>query len=288
MLKKIVQESIQQISHDTKLVRLSFFTSFFHSLTMVAIILYNINNILTSQFETWISYNTLFLYLKDKINIVVVIIIIGFIWYELIYPIGQAAIIHYLHNKQQKIGKSISKGVEKFFVMFEFNNLMLTFGVMTFFTTFLRLISLDILTNQFVLILLGIWLFCVLLASIFWPYVKYTINIDGLNLYDWIKHSTKLTINNFGLTIKFVFLEIMLLIRFVINILLILWIPLLILLITTSLDLKDNTFINFLIYGTAIILIIWTAYINGLIEAFFATYRYKAYETITAKETDLN
>lgn len=277
MFKKIIEHAIHIISNDTKLVRFSFITSFFHSISVMTMILYSFNNIITSKFDKWVSYTEIFNYVQDDIIIVIIIVAIWFIWYQLIYPIGQATVIHYLHSWQKNIWKSIWKGIEKFFAMFEFNNLLWLFGVITFITTLLRLTYLEILNNFFILILISIWWICVLTAAFIRPYTKYAINIEWLGLYDAIKRSSRLSIQNFGITIKFVILEFFLIFRFIFGTLIIMWVPLLIMYIATNLKLNDTKLTEIIVYITAIWFLFITTYINGIIEAFFATYRYKVY-----------
>jgi len=278
MFKKIIEKTIHIISNNTKIVRFSFITSFFHSIYVMIMVLLGINSVINAKYNKWISYNHIFSFLKWDLSIVIIIAIIGFIGYEFIYPIGQAAIINYLNSWQKNIWKAIWKWIEKFFVMFEFNNLLRLFSLVTFWTTILRLAYLDILNNFFVFILLSIRWICVLSATFIRPYTKYTINIEWLNLSDAIKRSTKLAIQNIWITIKFVILEFFLMFRFIFGTLVIIGVPLLIIYITTSLNINNTKLVEIMIYTTVILLWLITTYINGVIEAFFATYRYKVYK----------
>ena len=51
MSQSLIQESLERVSQDTKLVRLSFIMSFFHSLVVIGTFILSINNVLVSRFE---------------------------------------------------------------------------------------------------------------------------------------------------------------------------------------------------------------------------------------------
>lgn len=287
MFKKIIEESIQFISNNTKVIRLAFITSFFHSLTILALIANNINNLIKTKFNGGISYTSVFDYIKHERWLVIIIIIVGAIGYELIYPIWQASLVHFIKWWWKKIWTSISKGIEKFFVMFELNNLVTIFAWTTFLMTILRFGILEIASNTFIIIILWIWFFFVIFAGLFRPYINYAINLEDMNLYDAMKRSVNLTIHNFWITLKFVLLQIILLFRFIINIAIVLGIPILLVFLASSLNILGKV-TNIIIIVTLIFLVIGTAYINGIIEAFFATYRYKVYERIVKKENEID
>ena len=66
-------------------------------------------------------------------------------------------------------------------------------------------------------ILIGIRGIMVLFASIFWSYAKVIIILEGVQVFDAIKKSTKLAFLNLGLSIKLMFVEFILLFRFLIT-----------------------------------------------------------------------
>ncbi|NOZ44468.1 MAG: hypothetical protein GXP45_05020 [bacterium] len=207
MFKKILESSIHYLIENNKLIRISFITSFFHSLSIFALFLYNINNILHYRFASGLDYNLIFHFLKGELHIIIIILIIGIIGYELLYPIGQASMIHYIHNNDQKLSKSVVQGMEDFFPMFEFINLAMMLGAVTVLTTILRLITLEIMGNPIVIILMSIRIICAVATGIMRPYVKYALTLQGMNLSDALKYSAKLSSKNLGITIKFLILE---------------------------------------------------------------------------------
>lgn len=91
------------------------------------------------------------------------------------------------------------------------------FGLFTFSTVVLRLYLIDVLGNVVIDILIGIRGIMVLFASIFWSYAKVIIILEGVQVFDAIKKSTKLGFLNLGLSIKLMFVEFILLFRFLIT-----------------------------------------------------------------------
>ena len=91
------------------------------------------------------------------------------------------------------------------------------FGLFTFSTAVSRLYLIDVLGNVVIDILIGIRGIMVLFASIFWSYAKVIIILEGVQVFDAIKKSTKLAFLNLGLSIKLMFVEFILLFRFLIT-----------------------------------------------------------------------
>lgn len=287
MFKRILRDSISKIVEDTRLIRLSFLVTFCHFVSIVYLMVWNINNLLTYRYEKWIPMSKALEYILNRsqdnnmtVAIIIVVAII-FIWYSLLYPIWESAMIHYLDKEWQRTWKVIWKWVNDFFVMFEFEAMMFSFGIFTYLITTLRMFMLNILDNSFIIILIIIWWIVVLLATILWSYAKFIIVLEWQNVFSAIKRSASLTIMNFGTTIKFVVIQLFLMIRFVINAIVVMGIPFLIVYIAIWLNVIESKIVWYVIAISVIILLFLMAYINAIIEAFFMTYRYKVYKSIT-------
>ena len=144
----------------------------------------------------------------------------------------------------------------------------------------LRLYLINVLGNIVVDILIGIRGIMVLFASIFWSYAKVIIVLDGVQVFDAIKKSTKVAFLNLGLSIKLMLVEFFLLFRFLITGALIVGIPLGIVYIAVWLNVLDNGFVEGLIRVVAGGLLLFLSYINCIVETYFLTYWYQAYKTI--------
>ena len=164
--------------------------------------------------------------------------------------------------------------------MLEYGGLSIPFGLFTFCTVVLRLYLINVLGNVVVDILIGIRGVMVLFASIFWSYAKVIIVLDGVQVFDAIKKSTKVAFLNLGLSIKLMLVEFFLLFRFLITGALIVGIPLGIVYIAVWLNILDNSFVEGLIRVVAGGLLLFLSYINCIVETYFLTYWYQAYKTI--------
>jgi MFS family permease len=286
MGKRIIAEALQLVMEDIKLVRIAFITSFCHSLIIIFLLIFNINNMFVARFETWVPLSDVMEFLVTSwirgnvVTSLIIVIIILMLWYAILYPIGQAAIIHYLRDQKFSIRDALAKWLTTFFPMFEFSALSGTFSMSTFIFIIIRLFMLDIVDNIFVRIIFGIRWLSILVVTILWPYSRYIIVIEKISMYDAIKRSGFYAIRNLWQTTKFVFLELLLLLRFLINIVFVIWVPFLLLYIASWFNLINSTTVWTIVAIVSIVLLLCTAYINGIIEAFFATYWYKIYNKI--------
>jgi len=290
MFKSILRDSITKITEDTRLVRLSFLVTFCHFVSIVYLMIWNVNNLLTYRYEKWIAMSKALEYIITRsqdnhmtIAIIITVAII-FIWYSLLYPIWEAAMIHYLDEEGQRTWRVIWKWMNDFFVMFEFDAMMFSFSTFMYMITILRMFMLNIIDNVFVIVLIIIWWAAVFLATILWSYAKFAIVLEWQHVFGAIKRSASLTIINFGTTIKFVIIQLFLTIRFLVNAIVIMGIPFLIVYIAIWLNVIESKIIWYVIGISVIALLFLMAYINAIIEAFFMTYRYKVYKKVTEEE----
>lgn len=80
------------------------------------------------------------------------------------------------------------------------------------------------------------------------------------------------------------FLEILLSIRFFINVAVVVGIPVLFMYFASILNILDSKIFGTLLTITIVGLFMLTTYINAIIESFFMVYRYKAFERIIEHE----
>lgn len=286
MGKRIIAAALQLVMEDNKLVRIAFITSFCHSLIILFLLAFNINNMIVARFEKGIPLWDVLEFMVQSgvkwniVPILIISIIVLLIWYAILYPIWQAALIHYLHDKKFSMRDAMAKWVTTFFPMFEYSALAGTFSISTFIFIVIRLFTLNIADNVFIRILFSIWWFSIFVIAILWPYTRYVIVLEDMSIYDAIKRSVYYSIRNLRQTTKFVLLELILLVRFFLNIIIVMWIPFILMYIASWLNILDSRTVGIIIAIISIILVLWTAYINGIIEAFFASYWYKVYHKI--------
>jgi hypothetical protein len=103
------------MKNDRKIIRLTFATSFFHSLIASLLILININTLFAKNYENGLYVGKVAEFFVQEINNnhviswVIGIAITLFLAYSLVYPVGQAAIIHYLNDKKKSIRDALKK-----------------------------------------------------------------------------------------------------------------------------------------------------------------------------------
>ena len=288
MFRQILSDSVTVLFQNPKLIRLSFLTLVFYSIVRIYFIVYYFNTFLLYKYESWVQLSDAFIYVLDKLNNqwilrAVIWVIIVLIWYLWFHPIGEASVVSALDNPQQSAFRSFVRGSGKFFPMLEYSWLSIPFWVFTFCTVMLRLYLMDIFDNIFITIIVGIRWFLVLFASVCWSYARIIIALEGCQVFDAIKKSTSLAMNNLGLSVKLMFVELLLMLRFIVIGLLIVGIPVLLIYIAAWLDVIQNSFVETTIRVVAASLLLVIAYLNCIVEAFFLTYWYQAYRKISPK-----
>ena len=288
MFRQILSDSVTVLFQNPKLSRLSFLTLVFYSIVRIYFIVYYFNTFLLYKYESWVQLSDAFIYVLDKLNNqwilrVVIWVIIVLIWYLWFHPIGEASVVSALDNPQQSAFRSFVRGSGKFFPMLEYSWLSIPFWVFTFCTVMLRLYLMDIFDNIFITIIVGIRWFLVLFASVCWSYARIIIALEGCQVFDAIKKSTSLAMNNLWLSVKLMFVELLLMLRFIVIGLLIVGIPVLLIYIAVWLDVIQNSFVETTIRVVAASLLLVIAYLNCIVEAFFLTYWYQAYRKISPK-----
>ena len=288
MFRQILSDSVTVLFQNPKLIRLSFLTLVFYSIVRIYFIVYYFNTFLLYKYESWVQLSDAFIYVLDKLNNqwilrAVIWVIIVLIWYLWFHPIGEASVVSALDDPQQSAFRSFVRGSGKFFPMLEYSWLSIPFWVFTFCTVMLRLYLMDIFDNIFITIIVWIRWFLVLFASVCWSYARIIIALEGCQVFDAIKKSTSLAMNNLGLSVKLMFVELLLMLRFIVIGLLIVGIPVLLIYIAVWLDVIQNSFVETTIRVVAASLLLVIAYLNCIVEAFFLTYWYQAYRKISPK-----
>jgi hypothetical protein len=204
MIKSIVQQSIHFLLEKPKIIRLSFLTTFGHTIVQIYIIIYFLVSIVRTRYEAGIDTSTAILYLFNKIQdlnirgVIIPFILMVLIRYVYIYHIGQASLIYYIQNEGKKFFSALRKGLQKFFPMMGSNAFFgMGLGLYTVVTYTIRLGMMDLLNNIVIKILLVIWRVIALFIALFAPYTKYCITTHNMTIFDAFRKSISLTLENF-------------------------------------------------------------------------------------------
>lgn len=290
MFRKILQDSVRTLLERPKIVRLGFLTLLCFSIVRLYYIIYYFNNILIRKYEWGVQVSDALLYFVSSLNehhaliTTIIALIIIVVWYLWLYPIGQAAVINALDKPDKWNTYSFFKWAERFFPMLEYGWLSIPFGLFTFCTVIIRLYLMDVFDSAIVQVVIVLWWFMVVSASVLWSYAVVIIALEWGQVFDAIRKSTSVAFKNFGLSVKLMLVEFLLLFRFLITWAIIVGIPLWLIYVAVWFKILDNTFVEWAIWIVwgCLLLLLW--YINCIIETFFLTYWYKAYKAITKEE----
>lgn len=274
------------MSEDVNIVRITFLTSFFHSLIVSFLIILNVNTLLSKNFENGLyiwKIAEFFVQAINKNQVVsyfLIVTLVLFFLYSIIYPVWQSAIIHYLHDRTISIKESLRRGRDDFFSMFEYSALSLIFSPIVFIITAFKLIIINWSTSKTLIIFLIIWFIIMNIVNILKSYTRYCIVIEWYSLYEALSYSFKLSFKNFKNTSRYVRNQTVLLVLFSLNFLLILWVPILMIYLFINLNIIHLLFFKFLVYFIFLLLILAGSYMSSIVRAFFAYYRHKIYKTL--------
>ena len=285
----ILREAFEEISQDTKFIRLATITTFVHSVIFLLYIVYWASTVM-SKSQWWdnpfVEFMIELIGLDWWINIwlLLIIWIPLLIWYSVLPPIGEWAMIYYLNNPRKQGTASLGKGLTKFLQMFEFDAAITFFNVVIFLVAISRIYVMDIGWSILVTIAMVIWFIVILFAAFLLPYSRFFITLEERKFFDAMRQSMHMSIQHFSITLKYILVDAILHLRFIFNIIIVFGIPVWLMYLWTRIGIADNGIVKWIFILLVIILFLITAYINGIIEAFFTTYRYKVYKYIKKEE----
>ncbi len=205
----------------------------------------------------------------------IILVILGaiiFVGYILTPPIFKGTLIHALMRikKYESITGSFEIGVRRFFPMFEFALITGSFSIITILTE-----------SSFILrwwgenvffIILPILLFVGmvgLIASFLFTYAEYFIILEDKRLIESIKESVVLVISNLRKTILVFILILLISARVILNVILILFIPMGVIILTSWLATTFLHSVAFVIIGIfALTVLLVASYLMGLFNVF--------------------
>ena len=281
--KQIITNSIAQMMADPKIVRITFVTTFFHSLIVTLLIILNVNKLFMQYAQTDSDdLGRVPQFLIQQLNshqvglIFIVATIILFLLYSVIYPIGQAAVIHYLHNKKW-IRDSIRASWAHFYPMFEFWFVSAIFSAVTYFFLAFKIFVLDWSRSIPLILVFVVWWLFMSRFNTLKIYTRYFITLHNLPLYDSIKNSIKIVSGAYKTTNKYMRMQTWLLINFSLNLVLIIGLPILIIHFAILYNAISFWYVKMFVYLLFFVLVIGSAYMSSFIRAFFAYYRYEIF-----------
>lgn len=284
-MDNIIKKSYDLILNDSNFVKLTMLTLLPYSFLFVWYLFYQTYFVIHSL-QSWFHLYDLKLYVDIFFKfsqhffwLVFIVFFLVIIFYVFIPPIGESVLIMYL-DKKKWIWNSIGSWILKFFPMFELHWFVSLFSFLFFFIVVSRLYIVDMLDNFFVLTGISIWLIFLIFFNFTLFYAKFLVVLDDYSTFDAIKHSIKLTFLNFSKTFRYFRLYLLLYIRFIINVIIIVWIPIVVLYIFLKFDISNSNLVRYSVFTIMWILFLLTSYINWIVEAFFISVWYNVFKNI--------
>ncbi len=214
-----------------------------------------------------------------------IIVIIFFLTYILFLPIAKWW-LYYLIDAYYKQDVSkytiwywISQWLLNFLPLFEFNNFMWLFKLLSIITSYLFLIR--ILWREYILLIsVCIWTYFIfaIIINILFIYTTFFIIFEKKWLFESISFSVKMAINNLNVTFKLYYTLFLVYARILITIITFLLLSI----ITSFIFAYITSFFIFIIWISIVIIIvivfiIFTSYLNSVLEIFVDSLWYKTY-----------
>ena len=281
----IVKKSYEFLLEDSNFIKLTIFAFLPYSIIFVGYLFYQTYFVLTSV-QSWVHWNELKLYIENIFSftgnhliLALAVLLLVLIAYFFIPPIAETAVIEYL-DKKKWIWYAIGRGFLKFFYMFELHGFFSLFSFLFFFIVVSRLFVLNMLDPVFVVPFLIVWFIFILFFNFTWIYAKFLVVLEDMSPFDAIKKSIKLTFLNLKKTGKYFMLYLLFYTRFLINVILIVWLPVLVLYLFLKTNTANAELVRYSIYFLMFLLFILTAYISWIVEAFFISMWYNIFKEI--------
>lgn len=288
--KEIIAGAMHDLMEDTTYVKIATATSFIHALIFNTTIVYYVFTYSNVFAESTPLGGLIHSYMKlvhidsSMLWRWLLVGLILLIWYELIPPIGEGAMIFYLDDPVEKRDgyRSLAKGLYKFFPMLEFGASTSLFKISFILAFILRLVLYDLRDNTLIMILMSLWITVSFFVTLLLQYTKMLICLEGHNFFDAMKESVSLSIQNLSVTMKFVLINFILSIRFIVNMAIIIGVPIWLISLWAQFGLQNIWRLNTLFLIILIWLVMIAAYIEWIIEWFFTAAWMRIYKWIKA------
>lgn len=288
MNDKILKKSYEKVLNDSSFVKLTIFSFLPYSILFVWYLFYQTYFVVHS-INSWFKFHDLKVYIDQIFSfwqhffvLMIVSLSIILILYFLLPPIWEWALINYL-DKKKSVWSCLWKWFINFFKMFELHGFLSLFSFLLFFVFLSRLYVFNMLDTTFILPLIIIWLVFILFFNFTLFYAKYLIILEDITPFESIWESIKLTFLNLRITLKYFIIYLLLYVRYIINILIVVWVPLLVLYIFLKTNISNIEFVKYTIFFIMFVLFIIVAYVNWIVEAFFISMWYEVFKVIDKK-----
>lgn len=284
MINELTKDTIKTLLRRPKLIRLAFLTSYSYTLYQIYWVVFFINGIINLKNDQWVDISDALVYFVNSIQkfnilwLIITIIALFILWIWIFGPIWRQALVYSIDNEKLWWWSAFVKWRKKRWVMTEFwwvNMRWLSmWSVFIFLVRFWMLWYLD---NIIVKIVFWIWIFCVILKTILWPYVDYFIVLKNTSAWDWAMKSMNLAISHPWITIKWLLNQTIIRCTYFLKIAVLIWVPVLIIAWAVQLKLIDFWIVEILCRILIFIALVIFIYLEAIYKAFDNVYRYNIF-----------
>lgn len=301
MFKQLLISSIKFVIDHPMVVRIAFLTGFVETLmsfwrywNFLYVILEHNVDISNIQWTLGEFLKAIFSLALDNISFrrVVLLLFLRWAWYLILYPFWYAMMVAYAQHKS--VAKSFNIAVKRYFTTTIAHT---TLSFITLGSWHLWLVryfySRQILDNILIQIfLILVWSF-LLVTTFIYAYANITAISDDFDSdrpmvqsQEALKHSSKVAMKHPFITIKFLIFSLLLQIRFFLTTIFVIGIPAVLIWFLIQLWLIGETTIIPVTLISSWILLLFGMYVNSIVDAFFAVYRYQLYDELKNKSEE--
>jgi len=289
MLKSILKRSIDYMKNDHQIIRLTLVTSFFHSLIASLLIILNVNTLFARNYANGLYVGKVAEFFVQEINRnqvinwVIIISILLFVAYSIVYPIGQAAIIYYLNDKDKSIKNALRKGRAIFFPMFEYGILSLMISPTVYRLAVLKVAVSGGFHSSFTIFLLLFWFVAMTVINGLKVFTRYIMTIEGKWPYEAVIQSCNMSFKYFKETLKYLRIQTNLIVNRSFNIFVILLIPIILIYLSIVFNIIQYPAVKRSVYGLFFLGILFGSYASSMVRAFCAYLWKEIYDDVTKR-----
>ena len=295
MFKRILVESLKQVAEYPLLVRIAFLTGFVETLgafwrfgnTFYVILKHNID-ISSLQGSLGEYLRAIFDVAMENLTFGTgfFLLVMGVIGYLFLYPIGHGMMIAYSEHKSSI--KAFNVAWKRYFTITIAQATLTVITIGSWHLLALRYFyDWGILGNiliQIFVVLVGTFLlvtsFLYAFANISTVADEFTSSKPVQQAQEALRNSSKIAMEHPFVTIKFLLLSLILQVRFFLTTLFVIGVPAVLIWFLMQIGLISEENAIDVVLVTSGVLLIASIYINSIVDAFFAVYRYKLYKEL--------
>lgn len=298
MFKRILSESLHEVAEHPTIVRIAFLTWFVHTLASFWRFGYTFYVVLEKNVELWSIEWTLGQYVKAMFDIaagnisfwLAVFLIVGLIiGYVFLYPIGHGMMVSYIQDHSG--AKALKKSLGRYFTITITEWLLSAVTLWWYHLLAIRYFYQRwILNNILVQIIVFFVASFVIVCSFLYAYGNISAVVDNFaskkptdQAWESLQNSSTIALKHVWTTIKFMFLNILLELRFFVMTTIVIAIPAFLVRVALQLWLIGSQQAPIVVMIAVGALLVASIYINSIIDAFFTAYRYKLYIELKEK-----